>query len=170
MHDPSLTPLGEEQCRKLCQDFPYHGDVDLVVASPLRRTIYTALIGFEPEFLRGLTLLTLPEAQEIADLPCDTGSDVKLLEQEFRNEPVDFSLVNEGWTSKRGKWAAYSWIVEKRAQEVRQWLKARPEKNIVLVTHGGFLHYLTEDWADSGKFNGSVLDFKGTCGKANFSL
>lgn len=112
-----------------------------------------------------MTLLTLPEAQEIADLPCDTGSDVQLLEQEFRNEPVDFSLVTEGWTSKRGKWAAHSRAVEKRAQEVRKWLKARPEKNIVLVTHGGFLHYLTEDWADSGKSNGLSESEKGSVEK-----
>jgi len=148
MHDPSLTPLGEEQCRRLAQVFPFHERVDLVVASPLRRTIYTALIGFEPEFRRGLKIIALPEAQEVAALPCDTGSDVALLQAEFRDVPVDFSLVGEGWTSKRGKWAADPGPVEKRAREVRQWLKARPEQNIVLVTHGAFLHYLTEDWSD----------------------
>jgi len=46
-------------------------------------------------------------------------------------------------------------VIEKRARKARQWLKARPEKEIVIVTHGGFLHYFTEDWSDSGKFEGT---------------
>ena len=137
MHDPSLTPLGEAQCYQLCQDFPYHSSIDLLVASPLRRTLYTTLLGFQPELKRGLTIIALPEAQELADLPCDTGSAVKILEEEFRDHAIDFSLVEEEWTSNTGKWAADAEIVEKRAREVRQWLKARPEKDIVLVTHGG---------------------------------
>lgn len=29
---------------------------------------------------------------------------------------------------------------------MRKWLWNREEKEIVLVTHGAFLHYLTEDW------------------------
>ncbi|KAL0258995.1 hypothetical protein SLS55_006500 [Diplodia seriata] len=38
--------------------------------------------------------------------------------------------------------------VERRAALLRAWLRARPEQNVVLVTHGAFLHYLIEDWAD----------------------
>ena len=167
MHDPSLTVLGEEQCRYLMEDFPYHQHVDLLVASPLRRTIYTTLLGFKPVITRGLRILTLPEAQEVADLPCDTGSDVKLLKEEFHNQPVDFSLVHDGWNSKKGKWSADAKSIEARAREVRNWLRARPERHIVLVTHGGFLHSLTEDWSDSGKCNGLSRVWEGTCGKAN---
>lgn len=36
--------------------------------------------------------------------------------------------------------------VEARAAELRAWLWKRPEKKIVLVSHGAFLHYFTEDW------------------------
>ena len=60
-----------------------------------------------------------------------------MLEEEFRDQAIDFSLVGGDWTSKKGKWAADAESVEKRAREVRQWLKARPEKDVVLVTHGG---------------------------------
>ena len=31
----------------------------------------------------------------------------------------------------------------------------RPEKEIVVVTHGTFLHYLTEDWEDSHTYEGT---------------
>ena len=30
---------------------------------------------------------------------------------------------------------------------MRLWLFNRPETTIVLVTHGAFIHHLTEDWA-----------------------
>lgn len=148
MPDPSLTPFGEEQCRSLAQKFPYHESVELLVASPLRRTIYTALLGFKSEVERGMTVLALPEVQETADVPCDTGSDVDILQDELKSKPVDLSRVKEGWNSKKGRWAPTAGALEKRAKEARQWLKARSEKEIVVVTHGGLLHYLTEDWTD----------------------
>ncbi|KAL6714531.1 hypothetical protein ACLMJK_007956 [Lecanora helva] len=148
MPDPSLTPFGEEQCQNLCQRFPYHASVELLVASPLRRTIYTTLLGFKPEIERGMTVIALPEVQETADVPCDTGADLSALKEEMKRKPVDLSRVMDGWNSKKDRWAPTAGALEKRAREARQWLKARPEKEIVLVTHGGLLHYFTEDWTD----------------------
>jgi len=101
--DPTLTPLGESQCRTLAQKFPYHSSIEAIVASPLRRTLQTALIGFEPETQSGLTITALPEAQEISDFGADTGSDLKVLRKEMEGKPVDLSLVTEEWNSKRGK-------------------------------------------------------------------
>ena len=154
MHDPSLTPYGEEQCRHLAKHFPYHKSVNLLVASPLRRTIYTALLAFEPEVQKGMKVIALPEAQETSDLPCDTGSDPEKLQKEMQNKQVDLSLVIDGWNSNVGKFAPDAASIERRASETRQWLKTRPEKEIVLVTHGGFLHYFTGDWSESCKFVG----------------
>lgn len=154
MHDPDLTPFGEEQCRQLAASFPYHPSVELLVASPLRRTIATALLAFDQEVQRGMRVIALPTVQETSALPSDTGSDVDVLRKEMAHKPVDLSLVHEGWNSKEGKWAAEAGALERRAREARRWLKARPEKEAVLVTHGGFLHYLTEDWSDTGKFVG----------------
>lgn len=153
MPDPSLTSLGEEQCRQLKKDFPYHTSVQLLVASPLRRTIYTALHAFTPELDQGMTIIALPEAQETADVPCDTGTDADELKEEMKGKPVDLSRCAKGWNIKTGRWAPTAGALEKRAREARQWLKARPEKEVVLVTHGGFLHYFTEDWSD---YNGSL--------------
>ena len=154
MRDPSLTPFGEDQCRRLARSFPDHDKVELLVASPLRRTIYTTLLGFEPEIKRGIKIIAQPETQEIGDVPCDTGSDPDVLKEEMAGKPVDLSLVHDGWNNKKGKWAANPRAIEARAKEARQWLKARPEKEIVLVTHGGFLHFFTEDWAETNKFHG----------------
>ncbi|KAL1966934.1 hypothetical protein VTN77DRAFT_3678 [Rasamsonia byssochlamydoides] len=157
--DPDLTPLGEKQCAELRDSFPYHSQIELVTASPLRRTIYTALLSFEPVFKarKDMKLIALPEAQETSDVPCDTGSDPDALKKEFeeRGSPVDLSLVQDGWNSKTGKWAPTSVALKNRAREARRWLKARPEKEIVLVTHGGFLHYFAEDWEDSSLYQGT---------------
>ena len=81
-------------------------------------------------------------------MPCDTGSDADILKEEMKAKPVDLSRVKEGWNNKKGRWAPTAGALEKRAKEARQWLKARPEKEIIVVTHGGLLHYLTEDWTD----------------------
>lgn len=154
MPDPSLTPFGEEQCQQLAQKFPFHKSIELLVASPLRRTIYTTLLGFKPEIERGMTVIALSEVQETADVPCDTGSDIGVLREEMKGKPVDLSRVKKGWNNKAGRWAPTSQALEARAREARQWLKARPEKEIVLVTHGGLLHYLTEDWTDYNQVMG----------------
>ena len=148
MHDPGLTPLGEEQCRQLAASFPYHKSIELLVASPLRRTIYTALLTFDQEVQRGLHVIALPTAQETSAVPSDTGSDVNVLRKEMADKPVDLSLVHEGWNSKTGKWEDEDEALKRRAREARQWLMGRPEREIVLVTHGGFLHYFTEDVSD----------------------
>ncbi|KAL9041242.1 MAG: hypothetical protein Q9214_004176 [Letrouitia sp. 1 TL-2023] len=156
LHDPSLTPHGEEQCRTLSDRFPSHNKIDLIVTSPIRRCIYTSLLCFKPALKRGVRVVALPEIQETSDLPCDTGSDLETLSQEFKDqEAVDLTLVHEGWNSKEGKWLPTSDAIEARCREARRWLEARPEKEIVVVTHGGLLHYLTEDWTESGKFSGT---------------
>ncbi|CAK4033454.1 Hypothetical predicted protein [Lecanosticta acicola] len=156
MHDPLLTPLGEEQCRLLQKNFPYHDKIDAVVASPIKRTIYTALLGFGDTInKKNLKVIALPELQETSDLPCDTPSPPEQVAKEFAGQPVDLSLVKPGYDSKRGKWAPTSKAIEIRAREARQWFMHRPEKEIVVVTHGGFLHYFTEDWNDNHRFAGT---------------
>lgn len=104
MIDSLLTLAGERQCDKLREDFPFHSSVELVVASPIHRTIYTALHAFAPVFESNpeLKLIALPDLQEVSDLPCDSGSDLESLEKEVleNNLPVDLSLVSSGWHVK----------------------------------------------------------------------
>lgn len=98
--DPVLTVFGEQQCHELARDFTRHNNVDLVIASPLKRTVYTALSAFAPVLSRGQAVMCLPEIQETTDLPCDTGSDLQTIQQVFKDLPVDLSLVVEGWQTK----------------------------------------------------------------------
>ncbi|KAI9926809.1 hypothetical protein ASPWEDRAFT_46130 [Aspergillus wentii DTO 134E9] len=157
--DPLLTDLGHEQCRILRKNFPNHDSIELVVASPLRRTIYTALQSFEPVFQKNsaVKLIALPDVQESSNVACDTGSDPDVLRKEMEEKglPVDLGLVQDGWNVKTGRYAPTNHAIKQRARAARQWLKARPEKEIVVVTHGGFLHYFTDDWEDSSLYQGT---------------
>ncbi|KAL8681778.1 MAG: hypothetical protein Q9186_002093 [Xanthomendoza sp. 1 TL-2023] len=122
----------------------------------LVRHAQTTLLSFESEISRGIQNIALPELQETSDLPCDTGSNLTALKEEFKDKHVQLSLVPEDWDSKMGKWAPQQEAIEARCREARQWLKNRDEKEIVVVTHGGLLHYLTEDWTGSVKFQGNA--------------
>ncbi|KAI9651559.1 MAG: hypothetical protein M1831_000754 [Alyxoria varia] len=156
IHDPLVTPYGKQQCQYLSKTFPYASTVELVVASPLKRTIYTALLSF-PDIIskRQTAVLALPEVQETSDLPCDTGSERDELQKEFSGHPIDLSLVKDGWNSKKNQWAPNTAAIEERCRVARRWLRDRPEKDIVVVTHGGLLHYLTEDWAGLDRKQGT---------------
>tara|TARA_R110002060_G_scaffold58226_2_gene68294 strand:- start:962 stop:1405 length:444 start_codon:yes stop_codon:yes gene_type:complete len=114
IRDATLTPHGKEQCKALQAAFPFHNDVDIVMASPLRRTIQTAIESFTPALLRpGVQLLLLPQAQEISNKPCDTGFEKEELEAEIKKilgeeaseggfdpKRIDYSVLEPGWSKK----------------------------------------------------------------------
>ncbi|KAK3349353.1 histidine phosphatase superfamily [Lasiosphaeria hispida] len=158
--DPELTPLGKEQCASLCKAFPSHGKITHLVASPMRRTLYTCLLSFEPAAKAGKAVIALPEVQEVSNLPCDVGSAPGVLRGEFDAAAVDLGRVTEGWNAKGpgSPWAPVMERLEARARTARVWLRELgagvEDAHIVVVTHGGFLHFMTQDWdgmnADKG--------------------
>ncbi|KAI6362213.1 hypothetical protein MCOR25_006285 [Pyricularia grisea] len=163
--DPDLTELGKEQCAELSEKFPFHYKITHLVASPLRRTLYTCLLSFGPVLKQGRVqkVTALPELQEIGAIPSDTGSDPAVLAKEFGNEKVDLGLVKDDWTNK-GPGSPFAPELEKldaRARAARIWLRKLAsevegdEAHIVVVTHGAILHFLTEDW-DGTSINNST--------------
>ena len=77
------------------------------------------------------------EWQENSDKPCDTGTSTKTLAKEYPN--FNFSTVFPEWPSKNGKWAFSESAITQRGIECRRWLKTRPEKVIIVVSHSAFL-------------------------------
>ena len=103
MLDPELTPLGEVQCANLCSllaEQQKHENIGLIVSSPLRRAIQTALVAFKPLVDRGYKVLALPGIQEVSDQPGDTGSDLAVIQAQLENMPIDWSMVEPGWNIK----------------------------------------------------------------------
>lgn len=144
IRDALLTDTGIQQSKDFCEKFPYHDQTDLLCASPMTRAIQTARYAFAPESQRGMVILAIPEAQEAQDDPSSTGSPASQLRTKFSADIVDFHLLTEDWYRKEGANAYEDHALRERARKLRLILRERPEKNIVLVTHGLFAHYVTE--------------------------
>jgi broad specificity phosphatase PhoE len=103
--DPQLTDTGKDQARRLQQDFPFYNSIGLILASPIKRAIYTALLGFDEQIhRRGLKVVAMPDLQPTSDRLCDTGVSRHEVAREFEGLPVDLSFVTPGWECKRGRW------------------------------------------------------------------
>lgn len=161
--DPRLTPEGEAQCIALREKhFANPANISLITTSPMTRAIQSAYLIFQPLLEkpdRPQSLLAIPDAQETSDDPCDVGSDPELLREvcEQNRWPVDLSLVGPGWNEKhhRGRYSPSSKAIFRRARDVRLYLRQKAREliaagdedvQIVLLAHGGFMHYFTGDW------------------------
>lgn len=152
IHDPDLTPLGETQCANVRDVFVHHDKLTRLVASPLRRTLNTCIAAFGTDNL--YPILALDLLQEVSASPCDTGSDPLALTEEF-GDKVEVRGLGKGtaWTDK-GPDSKFAPTVEKltaRAKEARRAMRSLAgdlggNDHIAVVTHGGFLHFLTDDW------------------------
>lgn len=171
--DPRLTPLGEEQCEILRNtSFPDQSKVSLITASPLCRTLHSAVLTFSPALTSNgkcpPQILALPDAQETSDAPCDVGSDPSLLRGIVaeNNWPVDLSLIKDGWNVKtlENRYSPHSGAIKARARDARILLRQKIRElvrngdidaQVILVTHGGYLHYFTDDWEESYQYPGT---------------
>ena len=152
--------------------------ISLITASPLTRTLHTAYLTFQPLLdpshpehaeaskggrLRCPEIVALPDAQETSDYPCDTGSSPSLLRAFLAEQkwPVDSKLLTPSWTDKgaQSRYSPHSAALKTRARDARVYLRQRAAEllqqsqgenvELVLVTHGGYLHYFTGDWEDA---------------------
>jgi broad specificity phosphatase PhoE len=158
--DPPLTPLGHQQAEELGHKFPHSSRISIIIVSPLRRAIETVLSAFphvldkqyfDPRSNLGVTggakLFLDADFQERSDLPCDTGSPNDI-ERDFPR--LDTSTLSEGWQIKEGLYSTDDAAVEERAKRARQRLKELSEEvklsqknDIVVVTHGVFMKFLS---------------------------
>ncbi|KAI1153449.1 phosphoglycerate mutase-like protein [Nemania diffusa] len=144
LHDPSLTEVGWEQChdlrRGLMED-PLAQQAELIITSPMRRTIQTALatVGWLVE--KGVKIQADAHWQENSAKPCDCGTEISKVAEEFPS--IDYSTVDPVWpdkTSPAGSQYHYTKAaIIARGQAALQKLYERPEKVIIVVSHSGFL-------------------------------
>ncbi|KAJ4252393.1 hypothetical protein NW762_010991 [Fusarium torreyae] len=159
IQDPDLTDLGQRQCAALKASFPHHDKVTHFVTSPLKRALSTCLLGFAPP--AEIPIIALAELKEVGDAPCDTGSNIELLKRDFPHF-LDLSYVPEAWTT------VYDWVswdvklsqLKERAVKARLALQQLAQglgenEHAVIVTHGAFLHFLTDDYYGVKPKNGS---------------
>ena len=120
------------------QNLSLINDVGLILVSPMRRTLQTALgsVGWMIE--KGIPVVVSPDWTETSSSPCDTGSIVDVLTAEFPQ--FAFDTLYPGWPQKEGKYAFTQTAIAARGLGCRLWLKDRPEKVIVVFSHADFLY------------------------------
>jgi broad specificity phosphatase PhoE len=116
---------------------PLASQIELIVASPLRRTLQTAQLSLGWLIAQGVPVQLRAEWQETTDKPCDVGTAVATMRDEWPK--FDWSTVDPIFPAKEGLYAYSRTALVNRGIECRRWLKARPEKVIAVVTHSAFL-------------------------------
>ena len=113
---------------------------DLLVVSPMRRTLATASIGFG-DLIGSMPWVAHESLREQAGYhPCDRRRPISELRESYNH--VDFSLIQHNkdplYYHQPGRETAEN--VTERAFDFFKWLDSRTEKEIVVVTHSAFLH------------------------------
>ncbi|CAJ2678251.1 phosphoglycerate mutase-like protein 1 [Trifolium pratense] len=172
--DAHLTPLGWEQVHNLRKHVHSSGlinQIDLVIASPLMRTLQTAVGVFGGEgysddktdvlplmvanagnsFHGAISSLNCPPIvagelcrEHLGVHPCDKRRSVS--EYQFLFPAVDFSLIDSDedvWWKDNVRETKEE--LAERGLKFFNWLWTRKEQEIAIVTHSGFLfHTLTK--------------------------
>ncbi|KAI2479452.1 phosphoglycerate mutase [Pyrenophora tritici-repentis] len=159
IRDPPLTQLGEQQSRELQESLKKSNignQIDLIVVSAQRRTLQTATIGLDWLIKKGVPVLPSALWQENADKPCDTGTPIPIISQEFPQ--YDFSSVDPSFPDKttngpQNPYAFTQKAIVERGQSALRELYGRKENVIAVVSHSGFLRtavcnrmFFNADW------------------------
>lgn len=145
--DPGLTPAGREQAAQLELSGALRVGAELVVSSPMRRTLETAQIAVPAA--PGVARVATHLVQEIGTSNADTGRPPSELRAEF-GEAFDLSELEEMWFVKPSPWCKQRRIalddgvraLVARKEAFALWLASRPETRIIVVTHHGFICHL----------------------------
>ncbi|KAH6899657.1 histidine phosphatase superfamily [Thelonectria olida] len=135
--DPPLTDVGVQQA----MDIRLPAEPDLLLISPMTRTIETALLAFPGRLKSGSVKVQVwPDLREAHGALCNIGVSRPELEAKFPQ--FDFS-------SCRNEWDYPPHIFDdaaERAERVRRRLKdlSASYKNIFLVTHRAFAAFLVQ--------------------------
>lgn len=139
--DARLDATGLAQAAKLQAAFAAASvPLDMVLCSPLTRTLQTATISFKHSNAPIVVVEALREA--FGAHPCDRRRPRDVLEKEFPH--VDLQLLPHGddslWTEQRETYPS----VIKRAAEFVEYLTGLPDSigHVAVVTHGVFLDCL----------------------------
>ena len=135
--DTSLVEEGFKQAANLGETWSDIDDIELVVVSPLKRTLQTATEIFKG---KSVPIISFELAREypIGGHTCNKRSQKEYLMKMFPN--INFDDIKEG--------EDYLWDPEKqesiheldlRINTFKKFIEGRPEKNIALVSHASFI-------------------------------
>jgi broad specificity phosphatase PhoE len=146
LEDATLTEIGYEQCRLLKEsNEEVVKNAQLLVVSPLRRTMQTATHSF-PQLQGKIPWVAVECLRERTGLhPCDRRKSISEHQEHFNF--IDFSEIKEDKDP-----LYYKFILREpdhdvtlRTRQFMEWLKNRPEDEIIVVSHHGYLMNLFQN-------------------------
>jgi broad specificity phosphatase PhoE/Ca2+-binding EF-hand superfamily protein len=162
--DPILSKTGREQAISLGEALSTnpHFNFDLIVVSPMQRTLETLDLVIDPALRKSVPIIALPWLCEQVSQDDDIGHSLEFLKS--KHPDIDWSYMNdlpEVWwypgpsvppeklheqtmESQRALFAQQPWEepwerVLQRADRFERWLRASSAKNICVFSHGGFI-------------------------------
>ncbi|KZM19154.1 uncharacterized protein EKO05_0003189 [Ascochyta rabiei] len=137
--DPPLTSSGQEATRLI--EIP--AAPDLIIISPMTRTIQTAMNMFPAVFSTTplpVDVQIWPDLRETYEAECNKGLSREAISAKFPQ--LDFADCASEWEYPPHTMAGAT----ARAESVRRRLKelSKEHRNIVLVTHRGFIEFLVQ--------------------------
>ncbi|UZP40141.1 hypothetical protein NXS19_007957 [Fusarium pseudograminearum] len=139
--DPPLTDLGTRQARNVQQTLKVKPD--LIIVSPMTRTIQTMYIVFRYLLITGdAEIQVWPDLREAHDATCNKGVARADLAAKFPH--LDLSGCPERWDFPSHTPGDATVRAERVRQRVSEIAKAGKYKDIVLVTHRGFAAFMVQ--------------------------
>jgi broad specificity phosphatase PhoE len=140
--DPCLTLKGYEQCELLKKKIEINkiiDNLDLIVVSPLNRTLETYYNIIDNKKYNNILTISLDEIREHIDNPCHKR--ISISEKKNKYKFVNFDKIknNQDFMYNKFNGLEPKTNVIQRCEWFINWLKKRKEKNIMIITHGNFL-------------------------------
>lgn len=154
--DSNLTINGMAQCAKLKKNLKNKlglSKIQLYVVSPLERTLSTYTNVFETMSTTVSTtvstnttrlnhVISLEEIRERIDKPCHKRQDINFKKLQYKF--INFAEIKTNRDYLYEFVGGFETEIEliERAKKFLNWLSLRNETNIIVITHGSFLHIL----------------------------
>ena len=151
-YDAKITTLGKEQALKTRHQIS-EIDFDLIVCSPLTRTLETFSLLFPKPISN---TIFLPLVREHLDHSCDVGRQPEILQKEFPQ--FNFGNLNKYWwnnnipLNEKEIKQELSYDLDKRVLSFKKWIKERKEKKIAVISHGTFISKIIYYFLDNCEF------------------
>jgi phosphohistidine phosphatase SixA len=150
--DSPLMNEGVEEARKLKKSWSELNKIDLVLTSPLSRTLATTDIIFRNTHIPIIALdelLEYPQSYHRCNMRCAIGDLCKIYQRvnfDNINSNIDFEFLDE----KREEKDEIKYL-EERITNLKEWIGCRKEKNIAIVGHSSYFNYMINGIVDNEK-------------------
>jgi broad specificity phosphatase PhoE len=145
---PRLTVKGINQCHEVKK---LNLNVDVILVSPLRRTLETA----ENIFDKSNKFIALDEIKEFVANPCDRRETVNVIIKYF--DYVNFSNISDDYEINKKETED---DISIRMEKFYNYLKTLKYKSIAVVTHGAFLKRFINKYGEKLNISSNDSYFK----------